>query len=125
MAMVRCGECRQEKSDTEFYRRRRMNKNGTLYVHTQQPCKACKLEYMRQQHPLRRLIVPDGYKNCPHCRRVLVVEEFDKNAGRHDGRQVYCRKCWPLYVKYRNRRPEVGFLMTASAKRAYMTPAGN
>lgn len=123
MATVQCGTCRQEKPDSEFYRRRRTNKNGTLYVHTQQPCKVCRLKYMHMQYPPRRPVVPAGYKICPRCRQVLLIENFGKDAGRRDGRQVYCHECWPSYVASYNKRPHAAFMHTERAKKVYLAPA--
>lgn len=47
------------------------------------------------------LIPPEGHKRCPVCKRVLPLDEFWSNAGREDGRQVYCKACWAEYTKYR------------------------
>ena len=63
-------------------------------------------------------------KFCPRCREILAVEKFDKNAGRRDGRQVYCRECWPLYMKYWNKRPEAGFLASQGEMRRRKSPEG-
>ena len=36
----------------------------------------------------------DAYtKKCPRCCTVKLVEDFDKNSGRGDGRDSYCKEC--------------------------------
>lgn len=37
--------------------------------------------------------VPIGYKQCPHCGKILPVSEFTKNKGNKDGLNRWCKNC--------------------------------
>lgn len=38
-----------------------------------------------------------GTKRCSGCRRVLSLDEFNRNRRKSDGRQSYCRSCFAAW----------------------------
>lgn len=90
----RCTKCGETKPLTGFYRKDPKRLSAW--------CKPCQNAYRADwytKHQRRRPIIPEGQKRCPACTLTLPVDAFDPNAARRDGRQVYCRACWPKYMK--------------------------
>ena len=99
-----CTGCAEVKPPTEFsINRARPDGRATR-------CRSCRSVEMRAYYARRvgrkRIEVQPGEKFCPRCARVQPLEAFAQNAGRKDGKQVYCRECWHVYDAYRNLSPE-------------------
>ena len=50
-------------------------------------------------------------KNCPRCKQIKPVIEFNRNVSSKDGLQCYCKMCQTagtLNWKERNRQPNRG-----------------
>jgi 5-methylcytosine-specific restriction endonuclease McrA len=46
-------------------------------------------------------------KNCPSCKELLLVSNFNKNRASNDGRDNYCRSCLKLRRRSKNERDQV------------------
>src|SRR3990167_750143 len=115
-----CTLCGKEKLLSDFY------KKGDAKDGLDWGCKPCKRDYFRDRYAAKfrkRPILPDGQKFCPVCKRVLPVEAFGINPGRRDGRQVYCGKCWPQYMRKYRQRPVPKETELAKTKRLHRDPA--
>ena len=120
--MPTCTQCGQDKPLTEFYVQKDRAKPRSM-----QPCKVCKKAYLKKWYSAtwrKRPELPEGYKYCPSCKRVLLKAAFDKNAGRQDGLQVYCHECWPEYVQKWRAKPETKEWERAKGRRVRRTPQG-
>lgn len=42
------------------------------------------------------LLTPPNTKKCPKCSTIKPLEDFNRDSGKLDGRQSYCRKCAAL-----------------------------
>lgn len=100
MTTLRCIRCAVDKDSVEdFYQRTRTYPKAGAVTAVMQPCKACKKAAEAATYKPKRPKVPAGHKFCPHCKGILVIERFGVNAGRKDGRQVYCLDCWDGVVR--------------------------
>jgi hypothetical protein len=114
MSEKRCVICRKRKGISEFYRKPDA-KDGLDWA-----CKPCKRKYFRDRYAAKyqkRPIIAEGYKRCSLCKLVLPSKAFGRNAGRRDGRQVYCRECWPKYQRFWRKRLDARFMHTEKIKR--------
>ena len=104
MATLKCTKCGVEKPPTEFYVQKDRAKPRSM-----QPCKVCKKAYLKDWYSRtwrKRPEPPEGFKYCPSCKRLLRFDVFQQNAGRPDGKQPYCKACWPKYLQKWRKRPE-------------------
>lgn len=114
-----CPLCDTDKPVEQFYKKPDA-KDGRDWR-----CKPCAKQYMRDRYATKfrvRPLVPEGYKRCPACKRVLPKQAFDKNAGRGDGVQVYCQDCWPNYMQKWRERPESRAAAAVKSRRDARTP---
>lgn len=116
--MKTCRVCKTAKPLAEFYAHPNTSDRRAGI------CKACQRAYIQARYNRKRPVWPDGQKRCPRCRRVLLLEAFASDAARPDGRQAYCKECWPEYQRYWRKRPEAGFAATEKTKRQQKTPVG-
>ncbi|MBE2268947.1 MAG: HNH endonuclease [Anaerolinea sp.] len=59
-------------------------------------CKRCAAEKQGKAYFGKRnkdIVVPEGYKRCTHCERVLLKEAFGKCVSKKDGLQSWCNEC--------------------------------
>lgn len=101
MILVRCPECDQEKTPSEFYLDRRATSGRTTYC---KPCTRLRNAASRARRlagaPLvsrrrpRRAIKPVlAEKACLDCRESLPLDAFPRNKNSPDGRHGYCKPC--------------------------------
>lgn len=88
------------------------------------PCMAARTRalYRRKQasrgkQVREKLPLPDGYKRCPDCETVTVLEDFPRHRNGRQGRGAYCKPCH----NERGRRAleKVGGSRTYHLKRRY------
>ena len=85
-------------------------------------CKVCARQKIQERYNRVRPVLPEGFKFCPRCKRVLAVDGFAPDAAARSGRQSYCRECWPAYMRYWRRTTNGGFVQNEKLKRARRTP---
>lgn len=103
-----CSTCKTSKPASEF------SYCAVAADGLQAQCRACKAEAHRRNYapkprkparvkPPRDVKVkptyPEGHKRCPKCTEVRPVEDFNKNRGRVDGLNVWCKPCKSASIK--------------------------
>ena len=119
MSDRKCSLCGQVKGLEEFY----LKSGGP--GGRESACRDCKRLYTRTRYRTRyrrRPVLPEGHKLCRACNRVLPLSDFQKNAGRRDGVQVYCLGCWPKYMRRWRATPAGADAEMAKTKRLRRTP---
>ena len=100
----RCARCREEKPRSEFWAHKRAKDGRCSW------CRPCMNAYMSSRRVRKRPPKPpDGFKRCSRCREVKPVEEFFRNAARHDGLTSYCKVCFPEHAAYMRSQQSRGF----------------
>lgn len=114
----RCPGCDTTKPSSEFYR------SQNRYDGLTSKCKVCTKKDVQTRYNRVRPVLPEGHAFCPRCKHVLALDGFDLNDARPNGRQVYCKTCWPEYMRYWRRTGRGGFVETEKAKAIRATPGG-
>jgi hypothetical protein len=88
-----CSRCKIEKLMEEFHNNKK-NKDGKSSW-----CKECYKEYHILTHPniKEKMIIKEGFKYCPTCKRQLPINHFGKCKNRYDGLQWRCNDCRKKY----------------------------
>ena len=89
----RCSKCKEDLSLNDFYKNK-YQRDG--YMHY---CKRCETERKSGSKLVREMKkrpkdVPDGYKWCPKCEKVLSRSSYQNASNRADGLQHCCRDCY-------------------------------
>ena len=90
----RCEKCRVVKPIDDF------RDDGRRQDGRARWCRPCHDEWLGARWG-RRPEIPEGMKRCSRCREVKPVEEFFRNAARHDGLTSYCKVCFPEHAAYK------------------------
>ena len=99
-AAKRCTLCHVEKPLKSFRADRRTADGRVAYCHP------CHDEWLQSRWG-RRLEIPSGCKKCARCHHVKPVDEFFRDAARHDGLRSYCKVCHPNVPSVKKQaRPE-------------------
>jgi hypothetical protein len=84
ISMKKCSKCGEEKPATkEYFDGDKSRKDGLCYV-----CKECK-----KPEKERYRNVPEGHKRCRQCKKVLILDNFNKNKKSFDGIMNICVSC--------------------------------
>lgn len=110
----RCSNCKEVKPLTKFYRDKGQSDG---YAHR---CKRCsdkgrkkRRQREKERNPLYTVSLPEGYKVCRKCIKMLPVSEFNKAYGKLRSRCKQCDSEHKRTKKYKDwqreyqRRPEV------------------
>lgn len=84
--MKTCARCKRRRRKTSFAKNRG-RKDGL-----QPYCRDCHKE-LRQERKRRVEPQMEGEKRCCACKAQKAITEFNKHAGRPDGRDTRCRAC--------------------------------
>jgi len=103
-AIKYCRQCGKTKPLADFPRKQ-ANKNGRG-----SPCNACRKKARQtpeakeanrkrvrqcreRMKPIRRIIVPDGFKRCSRCGTIKPHEDFGTDKRARDGLSCWCKEC--------------------------------
>lgn len=99
MAIKICRTCKQELPD-ECFTKLKSSPDGLCYN-----CRTCKNKLQNERrkkiksgeiHPQKRKDkpeVPDGFKFCYHCEKILPLDDFGSDKKSKDGKTLYCKSC--------------------------------
>ena len=95
-AMFKCSWCQKVLPATSFYKRKNTKTGHYSY------CKACAaspkrkaavVKYGAAKYSRRDELMMSGKKKCPHCSRILPLDDFYKDPRKPTGRYSYCKLC--------------------------------
>jgi DNA-directed RNA polymerase subunit M/transcription elongation factor TFIIS len=93
--MYICSKCKLEQPAENFHRNKRNVARGR-----RPQCKGCVSKSAQLVRVLRKTTpkppkpsYPDGYKKCPRCQEVKVIESFGLDGRRPDGHKGWCKGC--------------------------------
>lgn len=65
-------------------------------------------------------LVPDGYKRCTKCERILAVERFHRCKSKRDGRESWCKDCSYFHKKRPRDKRTKAYREMREKRNAYM-----
>lgn len=79
-----CKCCGKMLPLSEFYLNKKNKDGKTTY------CKECSKLKSRSYSGTHRVVTPEGYKYCSHCKSIKPLSEFYLHSGKPSG---YCKEC--------------------------------
>src|SRR3954454_6352124 len=118
--MKYCSDCGEPRPIAEFTRDKRRKDGLAFYCarHARQRVVQSKRRRLgAPKHRFRTEEVPDGYKWCPDCDSIKVIDEFPRTRSSPTGRHSYCKPCHN--VRGKSSKDKVGGSRTYHLKRRY------